>query len=173
MIYVTHDQEEAMSLADKIAVMNSGKILQIGTPEEIYRRPRNLFVALFLGRTSAITGKYLGMEGRYAKISLGDQILVGAPMEELSQEEEAVTVIRPEDLEVVDEEDHGYILRGKVIFTMYLGHSRQALVDIGEGIRISISVNPRRTLGEKVKIRYSPDDILIYRIGEWKTLLQE
>jgi ABC-type Fe3+/spermidine/putrescine transport system ATPase subunit len=70
MIYVAYDQEEAMSLADKIAVMNSGKILQIGTPEEIYRRPRNLFVALFLGRTSAITGKYLEMEGRYAKISL-------------------------------------------------------------------------------------------------------
>jgi ABC-type Fe3+/spermidine/putrescine transport system ATPase subunit len=100
MIYVAYDQEEAMSLADKIAVMNSGKILQIGTPEEIYRRPRNLFVALFLGRTSAITGKYLEMEGRYAKISLRDQILVGAPIEKLSQEEEAVAVIRPEDLEV-------------------------------------------------------------------------
>jgi len=174
MIYVTHDQEEAMSLADRIAVMNAGKILQIGTPEEIYRRPRNLFVALFLGRTSAITGKYLGMDGRYARISVGGQILIGTPMEDLSGEEETVAVIRPEDLEVVDEaKSQPYTLSGKVIFTMYLGHSRQAIVDIGEGARISITVNPRRSLGERVTLQYSPDDILICRIGDWRQLLQE
>jgi ABC-type Fe3+/spermidine/putrescine transport system ATPase subunit len=174
MIYVTHDQEEAMSLADRIAVMNAGKILQIGTPEEIYRKPRNLFVALFLGRTSAITGKYLGMDGRYARISIGGQILIGTPMEDLSGEEEAVAVIRPEDLEVVDEaKSQPYALSGRVIFTMYLGHSRQAIVDIGGGARISITVSPRRSLGERVTIQYSPDDILIYRIGDWRYLLQE
>lgn len=173
MIYVTHDQEEAMSLADRIAVMNAGRILQIGSPEEIYRRPRNLFVALFLGRTSAVVGKYLGREGAYGYIAVGEQRIYGVPMDEIGVGEDAVAIIRPEDVEVIDSSGEGkHVIDGRVVLTMYLGHSRQAIVDIG-GARISISINPRRSFGERVRIMYSPDDILIYNASEWRDLLQE
>lgn len=173
MIYVTHDQEEAMSLADRIAVMNAGRILQIGSPEEIYRRPRNLFVALFLGRTSAIVGKYLGREEAYGHIAVGEQRIYGVPMEEIKVGEEAVAIIRPEDVEVIDTNNEGkHVIDGRVVLTMYLGHSRQAIVDIG-GARLTININPRRSVGEKIRITYSPDDVLIYSASEWRDLLQE
>jgi len=173
MIYVTHDQEEAMSLADRIAVMNAGRILRIGSPEEIYRRPRNIFVALFLGRTSAIVGKYLGREGAYGYIAVGEQRICGVPMEEIGMGEDAVAIIRPEDVKVIDSGNEGkHVIDGRVVLTMYLGHSRQAVVDIG-GARLSISINPRRSVGERVRIMYSPDDILIYSASGWKDLLQE
>jgi len=83
-------------------------------------------------------------------------------------------VMRPEDLEVVEHSEAGpYTIEGKVVLTMYLGHSRQAIVDIGGGARISISLNPRRSIGERVRIQYSPDDVLVYRIAEWGSLLQD
>lgn len=63
-IYVTHDQEEAMAVADRIAVMNAGKILQVGTPEEIYHRPTNFFVATFIGRSNILRGKVVEARGR-------------------------------------------------------------------------------------------------------------
>src|SRR5689334_6327318 len=69
-IFVTHDQEEAMTMADRIAVMDQGKVLQVGTPEEIYEAPTTKFVADFIGETNFIKGTFTEMQGQYALVKL-------------------------------------------------------------------------------------------------------
>ncbi|MDH5606529.1 MAG: spermidine/putrescine ABC transporter ATP-binding protein, partial [Anaerolineae bacterium] len=77
-IYVTHDQEEALAMSDRIAVMNKGKILQIGSPEDIYERPQSRFVADFTGETNFLEGKIAGIKGEEVEVLLEDQTKVKA-----------------------------------------------------------------------------------------------
>lgn len=96
-LYVTHDQEEAMAVADRVAVMNAGRILQVGTPEEIYHKPQNLFVATFLGRSNLFRGRVVEARGEVAVIDIGFIITAEAP-QKVSQGDEVYVVIRPEDI---------------------------------------------------------------------------
>ncbi|MEM1663507.1 MAG: ABC transporter ATP-binding protein [Pyrobaculum sp.] len=98
-IYVTHDQEEAMAVADRIAVMNAGKILQVGTPEEIYHRPTNFFVATFIGRSNILRGKVVEARGEAAVVDVGFLITAQTPRP-VPPGVEVDVVIRPEDIYV-------------------------------------------------------------------------
>jgi spermidine/putrescine transport system ATP-binding protein len=99
-IYVTHDQEEAMTMADRIAVMNHGKVLQVGTPEEIYESPSERFVADFIGETNFINGTLLQGEGEHGvvEISAGIQLRGILPKESLSPNQQVSVAIRPEKI---------------------------------------------------------------------------
>jgi len=74
-IYVTHDQEEALALSDRIGVMNKGRIEQIGTPKEIYRHPETTFVASFIGHTNRLEGTVIGHAGERAQVRIGEAIV--------------------------------------------------------------------------------------------------
>ncbi|NAZ33183.1 MAG: ATP-binding cassette domain-containing protein [Pyrobaculum sp.] len=96
-IYVTHDQEEAMAVADRIAVMNAGRLQQVGRPEEIYHKPANFFVATFVGRSNVLRGRVVEAKGEAAAVDVGFPIAVQTP-HRLAPGEEVDVVVRPEDI---------------------------------------------------------------------------
>lgn len=102
-IFVTHDQEEAMTMANRIAVMDRGKVLQLGTPEEVYDTPATRFVADFIGETNFLTGKLTQMEDGWGTVLVDDEISVDAslnPDDELRVGQEVTVAIRPEKIGV-------------------------------------------------------------------------
>ncbi len=98
-IMVTHDQEEALSMADRIVVMNHGTVEQVGTPTEIYRHPASLFVADFIGETNKVTSKYQG-----SQVKLGDISLV-TEVKGIPEGTEVTVAVRPEDVVPHSSED--------------------------------------------------------------------
>ena len=102
-IYVTHDQSEAMAISDKIIVMNKGVVAQMGSPEDIYYRPVDEFVADFIGEANFLHGKYEGMEGKYAVLRVEGNKLLVPPKEGMVVGETYTAVLRPEAAKLADE----------------------------------------------------------------------
>lgn len=130
-VYVTHDQEEAMSISDVIAVMDGGLIQHIGTPREIYQRPNNEFVATFIGRTNMLTAS---LENGALRFSDGSAISYG-PWKGLEGGDVRVAV-RPEEFSIGDEQ--GGALGGVVIDSVYLGLNTHYLIDLDAGGRVEV-----------------------------------
>jgi ABC-type Fe3+/spermidine/putrescine transport system ATPase subunit len=122
-VYVTHDQEEAMSMATRIAVMNEGRIEQVGTPHEIYHQPKSAFVADFIGESNFIEVEV----GAGGKAALDNGAEVPAPEPRVSGP--ATLMIRPESIQVQHLADsNGTGLRGRIAQTSFLGsHTRVAV----------------------------------------------
>jgi spermidine/putrescine transport system ATP-binding protein len=131
-IFVTHDQEEALTMSDRIAVMSAGKILQVGTPRQIYDQPAERFVADFIGDTNFLDGKVLEAAGGKVRVALksGAEILAGMP-EGFARKEAATVVIRPEHARIVPGKAE---LNGKVENVIYFGTDTHihARLDSGE-----------------------------------------
>lgn len=117
-VYVTHDQEEAMAVSDRIAVMNLGVIQHIGTPKDIYQRPANLFVANFIGRTNIINAK-LVVENDVAKLVFADgyEVVMDNILPEEKKSQDVVVTIRPEEVVINNEEG----INAKVLESVFLG----------------------------------------------------
>jgi len=130
-IYVTHDQEEALAISDRIAVMNFGKILQVGTPEDIYLRPANLFVANFIVRSNILDAKLI-VENNICNILFKDGYIV--QMDNVVRKSQAVKVaVRPEELVL---SANGKGLRGKVLLSTFLGQNVNYEILLDEGTKI-------------------------------------
>jgi ABC-type Fe3+/spermidine/putrescine transport system ATPase subunit len=99
-IHVTHDQAEAMSISDRIAVMKKGRIVQIGTPQELYLHPNSLFVAHFIGESNFLEGYVTSADGKLSDIELRGGLKVKAINPEIKQGERIVLAIRPETCEI-------------------------------------------------------------------------
>ena len=130
-VYVTHDQEEAMAISDRIAVMSGGKIVQIAAADDLYDHPNSEFVARFIGRANLLDGKLTSVEaGKVAVDVLGQTIVVtGAP--EGSTTGDAVRVmIRPERIAIVRDSSQG--MTGKVMTRTFLGEKTEHHIAIGE-----------------------------------------
>jgi len=110
-VYVTHDQEEALAISDRIAVMKDGEIQQIGKPEEIYTRPRNIFVSTFIGHSNLLKGT-LKRNGKSIRIMLQDgyELTVDNLHDELEDQQEVIVAVRPEEFSI---SDHGVEARVK------------------------------------------------------------
>ena len=117
-VYVTHDQEEAMSVSDRIAVMHDGVIQHVGTPKDIYQRPANLFVASFIGRTNLVNGKLTVKNGKYT-VSLPDgyRFEMDNILDEEKHDQDVILAIRPEELVINDKEG----IHAKVDDSVFLG----------------------------------------------------
>jgi spermidine/putrescine transport system ATP-binding protein len=103
-VYVTHDQEEALTMSDRIAVMHLGSVLQVGTPTEIYERPNCRFVADFIGETNFLEGEIVGQENEYVTVMVRPDLKVHVPVGEQGITDRKVTVaIRPEKLHLLNE----------------------------------------------------------------------
>ncbi len=143
-IYVTHDQLEAMSLSDRIAVMKDGKILQVGTPKEVYFYPRSMFVAGFIGRSNIYKGVITESKDVYAKIHVDELgIELDGTLVEPGMKGTAAVVIRPENIEVSKPANlTGYnILKGKLDFQMFVGEKIEARIKIGNASLIAYLPN--------------------------------
>jgi spermidine/putrescine transport system ATP-binding protein len=145
-IYVTHDQEEALTMSNRIAVMNKGKALQIGGAVEIYERPNCRFVADFIGETNFLTGtiKAINKEKVVVNLFAPSQDITGIGQGNLSVGQSVAISIRPEKVRLEDDDGSEVsnligtenLLRGKVITTAYIGSDTRVVLDLGSGIRL-------------------------------------
>lgn len=135
-VYVTHDQEEAMAVSDRIAVMNLGVIQQIGTPKALYQRPANLFVASFIGRTNIMRGK-VSLEGAGTKLTLegGYSVFMDNVLPEYRKDAPVQVSIRPEEF-VISHEGEG--IRAKIDDSVFLGLNTHYFVTTSEGVKAEI-----------------------------------
>ena len=151
-IYVTHDQEEALTMSDKIVVMNEGKIQQIGTPEDIYNEPRNAFVADFIGESNIFNGMMTGkLRARFC----------GGEFECVDDYEEGThitAVVRPEDVELTAPELG--VIQGVVDSVIFKGIHYEITILSGKNEIVCQSVNSAK-VGDRVGIRVQPDNIHI------------
>ncbi len=162
-VYVTHDQEEAMSISDRIAVMNQGRIMQIGTPQEIYQRPRNTFVADFIGQATMVEGKVSDSDGR-VRVETAIGVLEGVPSRDdanLTVGSKVVVSMRPEYFTLKPEGDVNNI-RAVIDHVAFIGKS-QRLYCNSEGHRIIAELPPyvRLRIGEKVTLYIKKENTLI------------
>lgn len=151
-IYVTHDQEEALTMSDKIVVMSKGKMQQIGTPEDIYNEPQNAFVADFIGQSNIFNGI---MTGKLKARFCGGEFLCVDDVEEGTH---ITAVVRPEDV-VLTEPEKG-IIEGIVTSVIFKGMHYEITVESGKNEMVIQSVDSAK-IGERVGMRVEPDNIHI------------
>ncbi len=152
VIYVTHDQAEAMAMSDRIAVMNAGKIQQVGTPYEIYRRPANSFVAGFIGLANFIRFKSLRLskDKAYVTLPTGEVITCAPPVKEGN---EYVVVVRPSDIELLTKPE-GECIRGVIKKVTFLGNVVDYRIDVGgQEVRVETSSYEVLNPGSEVWLR--------------------
>jgi spermidine/putrescine transport system ATP-binding protein len=172
-IYVTHDQEEAMTMSDRIAVMNKGHYEQLGEPEALYERPTTRFVAGFLGVSNLLPGAVEGNDGTHASVRLGDGTFVRAPRAIVGDRASVSIGVRPEKIRLHEAEaetptGHNH-MSGVVRDASYLGVSTQYLIEAQGGARIMVyEQNVERATkaelwarGESVQMSWSPDHTFV------------
>ena len=147
-IYVTHDQEEALTMSNRIAVMNKGRTLQIGGPVEIYERPNSRFVADFIGETNFLSGtvKEIGQDFVRVELSGLGVDLLGLRMAELHNGQKVSISIRPEKIRLTDQPGEGKgvlpnainCYPARVLDSAYIGSDTRVLVDIGPSMTMKV-----------------------------------
>lgn len=130
-LYVTHDQGEAMTISDRIAIMNDGRLVQVGTPQEIYNNPHCTFCASFVGESNILTGQVTGFTPESTLVEV-EALRIEARLNEGAEQGQAVKLlIRPEVVSVgAHLERHDNLLQGKLIDATFLGSSVAYLIDI-------------------------------------------
>jgi ABC-type Fe3+/spermidine/putrescine transport system ATPase subunit len=169
-IYVTHDQSEAFAISDRIVVMNSGRIEQIGTQTDIYLHPQTQYVAEFIGANNGlrgtITGRHGEGDGAGWLIEAAGKTLRGADRPGLSLGQAVVAYVRPEDIEIVlDGGDAGFanVIEGTIDRVIFEGPVAQVRVDVGgREMRVDVSGNDRLTLpGRNGRVRLGFDEVTV------------
>lgn len=158
-IYVTHDQEEALSMSDTVVVMDKGRIQQIGTPEDIYNEPKNAFVADFIGESNILDG--IMLEDRLVKFFGRKFKCVDFGFE---KNEPVDVVIRPEDIDIVAPDD-GHLC-GTVTSVTFKGVHYDTIVDF-KGFKWLIQTTDFYEVGSYIGIRLEPEDIHIMHKSEY------
>lgn len=158
-VYVTHDQEEAMTMSDRIAVMSDGLILQIDNPVEIYEKPKSRFVADFIGESNIFDGKIKTMEDGilHAECKQGDCLLYGKGFE---AGEDIFISVRPEYLMLSKEEQEGFSLKAKIIDYVFMGTLVKAILLTEDGKEIKYSrfeKNQSLDIGDEVYLYWDYD----------------
>jgi iron(III) transport system ATP-binding protein len=137
-VYVTHDQEEALTLSDRIAVFNQGRVFQVGAPKELYERPLSRFVADFIGINNLLDGTVRAVDAAAGRLrvdtALGE---IGALMDApLAAGERCVVCVRPENIEIgaAEAAPERNVVKGAIAFAAYLGNTLRYDVDLGSGV---------------------------------------
>jgi spermidine/putrescine transport system ATP-binding protein len=168
-IYVTHDQDEAMTMSDRIAVMRNGRIEQLGTPEELYERPRTAFVAGFLGVSNLLDGRLERRDGGMVEVRLADGTRLRAPADGLNGAASAAVRVgvRPEKLRLEAAAGEAIVpnelntLVGTILDASYVGVSTQYLIQTDDGHRVTVyhqnleTSGVREALSDGVRVRLS------------------
>jgi spermidine/putrescine transport system ATP-binding protein len=175
-VFVTHDQEEAMTMSNRIAVMRNGRLEQLGTPEELYERPTTAFVAGFLGVSNLLDGEVSGRSGDLAEIRLSGGTLVRAPAGSTNGARRVRVGIRPEKLRVIprgadpettDRDTNS--LDGTVLDASYIGVSTQYLIETADGHVLTVYAQNLETSGaseviadgEAVRLAWKPQHTFV------------
>ena len=164
-IYVTHDQEEALAISDRIAVMNQGRVMQVGTPSEIYAKPENPFVAGFIGVSNFLNCDVTRCEGGMSKVSIKGELDIDVPVRK-NYTGKAQLSARPEQLFFSETG-----MPGKVMFSTFLGDFIEYEVELFDGQTLIINEYTKDTakvheVGEKVFISFDATRISLYDEAE-------
>ena len=151
-IYVTHDQEEALTMSDKIVVLSEGRIQQIGTPEDIYNEPQNAFVADFVGESNIFKGIMTG----HMKVRFCGGEFMG--MDDVAEGTLVDVVVRPEDVIITKPEDG--VVEGEVVSVIFKGMHYEVTVESGK-YEMVIRTTKCYSVGERIGMKLEPDGIHI------------
>jgi putative spermidine/putrescine transport system ATP-binding protein len=157
-VYVTHDQEEALSLADRLVVLREGVVQQIGTPEDLYRAPSNSYVAGFMGYRNLLPVDVLGNDGQWVSCRDGDLALVGAAREPLG--DRAVVAVRPEDFKVGEDGDNHMRVLADVVEYHGREHAVQGRLPGGQVVRLRTDAKVRP--GETLPVYVPREHVLVF-----------
>jgi spermidine/putrescine ABC transporter ATP-binding subunit len=173
VVYVTHDQEEAMNLSDRIAIMNSGRVEQVGRPVEIYNSPASNFIARFLGEANLIEGTVETIRGGEATLRTAAGVhLQARAHDDVTAGAQANLFVRPERVAIAAAEDGGANdpalnrVEGRLVDTSFLGNILRHAVEIAPGVRITVDVQNAsggfdRTGDQPVRLSWRPADAVI------------
>jgi putative spermidine/putrescine transport system ATP-binding protein len=157
-IYVTHDQDEALSLADRIVVMKDGLVQQVAAPEEVYAQPANLHVARFMGYRNVLTLKAGARNGERVTLEGRGLGIEGTAKQDLSGPQ-ATVAIRPEDISIGAGPNP---IDGKVENVEYGGHESLVDVRVGNDVLLHVRTGARVKMGEAVTLTVAPERVLVY-----------
>jgi putative spermidine/putrescine transport system ATP-binding protein len=160
-IYVTHDQEEALSLADRIVVLRDGAVRQVGTPEDLFARPDHLDVAEFMGFRNRAAGHVAAVEGERAAVDVNGTRVMGLARAPLRVGEAAVATVRPDDLHPVPGEG----LAAAVVSTEFRGREFLGLARTEDGVDLSFRSGERLEPGTRITLAADPERVLVYPRG--------
>lgn len=162
-IYVTHDQDEALSLSDRIAVMKGGKVVEIGTPIDLYLRPQSIFAAQFIGEAHLVPCKPVGkangvagVETRFGKLAAEGNAQLGERATHL--------MVRPEHVQIVDETaEGGNLIDGEIESVMFCGRSVEYAIRTAgaESFSVTSPSSRIRSQGEKVRLRLPAENCVL------------
>ena len=168
VVYVTHDQEEAMNMSDRIAIMNRGRIEQVGMPSEVYERPSNAFVGRFLGEANILDGTIDGLEGDCATLRVGGLVLLARVRDAVAVGSRAALFVRPERVAIRlpgAGERSGNRVEGRVRRVSFLGNIVRYLVEAAPSTHVMVDVQndgrPPLAVDTAVALGWAMDDSLI------------
>ena len=164
-VYVTHDQEEAMAVSDRIAVMNAGVIQHIGTPKSIYQRPANLFVATFIGRSNVIKGKLIVENGKtYLETLSGYRAEIHTVRPEQQKNQDITMSVRPEEFLLDRDSTEG--ISAIVDDCVFLGLNTHYFVHLSSGEEVEIiqesSIDSVIEPGSEIKLKINTDKVNLF-----------
>jgi len=170
-VYVTHDQEEALTLSDRIAVLNQGMVLQIGPPKALYERPVNRFVADFIGVSNLITGQVIAVDAsaRRLRVQTAFGEMGALHDDRFGPGDQCVLTVRPENAALGGEphDDHNR-LAGRISFAAYMGNTLRYDIDIGQGATFKVDIrdpwhHESRALNSEVTVSFNASSTVAVR----------
>ncbi|MEU4743707.1 ABC transporter ATP-binding protein [Actinosynnema sp. NPDC023658] len=159
-VYVTHDQEEALALADRLVVLRDGAVQQVGSPEEVYAQPRNQYVAGFMGYRNVLPVSVTSVSGDHATVSLGGVPLTGVNRDGVSSGD-AVVAIRPEDFSVAIRPADN-VLAAEVEVVEYHGREQAVEARLPDGQPLHLRTTSRLAPGDAVLLRVPVERVLVF-----------
>ena len=181
-VYVTHDQDEAMTMSNRIAVMRAGKVEQLGNPVDLYEQPKTEFVAGFLGVSNLLEGKVAGRDERFAEIELANGRRVRAPANGWATDAQVRVGVRPEKLRLQSAESQPTeatnVLEGSISDASYVGVSTQYVVRLDDGKSIVVysqnletsGVAEQLSAGQRVRVSWNPKHTFVIQGPDSGTL---
>ena len=168
-VYVTHDQEEALNMSDRIAVMNEGVIEQIGTPEDIYERPQTKFVASFIGESNLIKTQIKKIDEEKISVHFGgNEMNVDYKNYDNSKNKESYILIRPENIKYSKVKSQ-FGLKAIIKEHSYIGSNIKTTMELESGLEIIVSDYDKKKglvgIGSEVWMSFEPEDVVIVEEG--------
>jgi len=163
VVYITHDQAEAFALADDIAVLHQGKVVQLGTPEDVYAKPATLFVARFTGAAGELPGSVVALDGTHVIVQVQGLRLRARNSGALAVDSVARVLVRPAGTRIVaDDRPDESALRGTIIDVAYRGRGYDHVFRCDAGILTGIFASSRWSRGSNVGVSIDPDSCIAY-----------
>jgi len=165
-VYVTHDQEEALSMSDRVVIMNHGRVVQVGSPQELYERPSTVFASKFIGKSNILRGVVNQVDGNEVLYAIADKYFQQLVLnEKFSKNDEIILALRPEKIKIARckvASNEVNILVGRIIDITYFGSTISVNVEtdsVGEFIVEVQAWNNQETLeeGQNISLTWSPD----------------